>query len=111
MSQIGTLAGLPTFTDRLFPGCDARAGIEQVPLQPAETVSLRGPRLKPALSRASWLNRIKCHFWALGEFVVKNADYESWEELAGAMARHISYRNGPHRDRRLAAVERRRRVA
>ena len=25
--------------------------------------------------------------------------------------RHISYRNGPHRDRRLAEVERRRRVA
>lgn len=48
---------------------------------------------------------------ALGEFVVKNADYESWDELARAMARHISYRNGPHRDRRLAEAERRKRVA
>jgi hypothetical protein len=27
------------------------------------------------------------------------------------MADHISYRNGPHRDRRLAEVERRKRVA
>jgi len=27
------------------------------------------------------------------------------------MGRHISYRNGPHRDRRLAEAERRRRVA
>jgi hypothetical protein len=27
------------------------------------------------------------------------------------MARHISYRNGPHRDRRLAEAERRKRVA
>ena len=46
-----------------------------------------------------------------GEFVVKNADYGSWEELAGAVARHISYRNGPNRDRRLAEAERRKRVA
>ncbi len=44
---------------------------------------------------ASYLNRIECHFWGLGEFVVKNADYESWEQLSRAMAAHISYRNGP----------------
>lgn len=67
--------------------------------------------LVPAPTYASFLNRIECHFWALGEFVVKNADCESWDELAGAMARHISYRNGPHRDRRLAEAERRKRVA
>jgi transposase len=67
--------------------------------------------LVPTPTYASFLNRIECHFWALGEFVVKNADYESWNELAGAMARHISYRNGPHRDRRLAEAERRKRVA
>jgi transposase len=24
---------------------------------------------------ASFLNRIECHFWAIGEFVVNNADY------------------------------------
>lgn len=67
--------------------------------------------LVPTPTYASYLNRIECHFWALGEFVVKNADYGSWDELALAMARHISYRNGPHRDRRLAEAERRRRVA
>jgi transposase len=55
---------------------------------------------------ASFLNRIECHFWAIGEFVVKNADYPSWEELARAMADHITYRNGPHRDDRLIKAER-----
>jgi transposase len=56
---------------------------------------------------ASFLNRIECHFWAIGEFVVKNADYPHWEALAKAMADHITYRNGPHRDRRLIEAERR----
>ena len=56
---------------------------------------------------ASFLNRIECHFWAIGEFVVKNADYPNWETLAKAMADHIRYRNGPHRDRRLIQAERR----
>ncbi len=56
---------------------------------------------------ASFLNRIECHFWAIGEFVVKNADYPDWDTLAKAMAEHIRYRNGPHRDRRLIQAERR----
>ncbi len=56
---------------------------------------------------ASFLNRIECHFWAIGEFVVKNADYPSWDTLATAMAEHIRYRNGPHRDHRLIQAERR----
>jgi transposase len=56
---------------------------------------------------ASFPNRIECHFWAIGEFVVKNADYPSWDTLATAMAEHIRYRNGPHRDRRLIQAERR----
>jgi transposase len=60
---------------------------------------------------ASFLNRIECHFWAIGEFVVKNADYPDWETLATAMAEHIRYRNGPHRDRRLIQAERRLLVA
>jgi transposase len=76
-----------------------------------EWASKANMELVPTPTYASWLNRIECHFWALGEFVVKNADYEGWEQLAKAMARHISYRNGPHRDRRLAEAERRRRVA
>jgi len=56
---------------------------------------------------ASFLNRIECHFWAIGEFVVKNADYPDWDSLAKAMADHIHYRNGPHRDQRLIKAERR----
>jgi hypothetical protein len=67
--------------------------------------------LVPTPTYASYLNRIECHFWAIQEFVGKNADYESWDQFALAMARHISYRNGPHRNRRLDELERRRRVA
>jgi transposase len=60
---------------------------------------------------ASFLNRIECHFWAIGEFVIKNADYPDWDTLARAMAAHITYRNGPHRDQRLINAERRLLVA
>jgi transposase len=56
---------------------------------------------------ASFLNRIECHFWGIGEFVIKNADYPDWPTLAKAMADHIRYRNGPHRDQRLIRAERR----
>jgi transposase len=56
---------------------------------------------------ASFLNRIECHFWAIGEFVIKNADYPDWDTLTRAMATHITYRNGPHRDQRLLKAERR----
>jgi transposase len=60
---------------------------------------------------ASFLNRIECHFWAIGEFVIKNADYPDWDTLAKAMADHIRYRNGPHRDQRLIKAERRLMIA
>ena len=56
---------------------------------------------------ASFLNRIECHFWPIGEFVINNADYPNWDALAKAMADHIRYRNGPHRDQRLIKAERR----
>jgi len=55
---------------------------------------------------ASFLNRIECHFWGIGEFVIRNADYHNWDTLARAMADHIHYRNGPHRDQRLIRAER-----
>lgn len=55
---------------------------------------------------ASFLNRIECHFWGIGEFVINNADYPDWDTLARAMADHIRYRNGPHRDQRLITAER-----
>ena len=44
---------------------------------------------------ASFLNRIECHFWAIGEFVVNNADYPDWDTLAKAMADYIHLRNRP----------------
>src|SRR5437867_10548657 len=48
-------------------------------------------------THASFLNRIECHFWAIGEFVVKNADYPDWDTLARAMARahHLPQRTPP----------------
>ena len=44
--------------------------------------------------------------WGIAEFVINNADHESSGALAKAMADHIRYRNGPHRDQRLIAAER-----
>jgi transposase len=55
---------------------------------------------------ASFLNRIECHFWAINEFVVNNSDYPDWDTLRKAMADHIQYRNGPHRDERLLKAKR-----
>ena len=54
---------------------------------------------------ASYLNRIECHFGPIQEFVFNNADYLDWGAASFALARHVRYRNGPHRDRRLAAAE------
>ncbi|MCA1694354.1 MAG: hypothetical protein LC749_06300, partial [Actinobacteria bacterium] len=67
--------------------------------------------LVPTPTYASYLNRIECHFLPISEFVVKNADYLDWDTFAHALARHITYRNGPHRDRRLTELERRRQIA
>jgi transposase len=60
---------------------------------------------------ASYLNPVECHFSAITQFVVANADYLNWESFAFALARHVTYRNGDHRDRRLAAAEARHRIA
>ena len=69
------------------------------------------PELVPTPTYASFLNRIESTFGAIDEFVCKNADYLDWDAFAHALARHVSYRNGPHRDRRLAQLEARLRVA
>jgi hypothetical protein len=60
--------------------------------------------LVPTPTYASYLNRIESHFGAIGEFVVKNADYLDWDSFALAMGNHISYRNDP--DRRHQRLER-----
>jgi len=68
--------------------------------------------LVPTPTYASYLNRIESHFGAIGEFVVKNADYLDWDSFALAMAKHISYRNNPDRRRqRLERAEKRLRPA
>lgn len=68
--------------------------------------------LVPTPTYASYLNRIESHFGAIGEFVVKNADYLDWDAFGLAMAEHIRYRNDPDRRlRRVAQRERRLRLA
>jgi transposase len=68
--------------------------------------------LVPTPTYASYLNRIESHFGAIGEFVVKNADYLDWDAFAHAMAEHIRYRNDPDRRRqRLEQAEKRLRLA
>lgn len=67
--------------------------------------------LVPTPTYASYLNRIECHFAAVSEFVVKNADYPDWPTLQKAMADYICLRNGSRRDARIDLIERRKRVA
>lgn len=67
--------------------------------------------LVPTPTYASYLNPVECHFSAITQFVVANADYPNWESFAFALARHITYRNGDHRDRRLLTAENRHRIA
>jgi DDE superfamily endonuclease len=67
--------------------------------------------LVPTPTYASYLNRVGCHFLAISEFVVNNADYQHWDAFAFALARHITARNGAHRDHRLINLQRRRQIA
>jgi transposase len=60
---------------------------------------------------ASYLKPVECHFSVLTQFVVTNADYLDWDAFAFALARHITYRNGDHRDRRLATAQAKHRIA
>jgi transposase len=67
--------------------------------------------LVPTPTHASYLNRIEAHFRPINEFVVSNADYLNWDAFAHALARHIHHRNGPDRDRRITALERKLTIA
>jgi transposase len=51
--------------------------------------------LVPTPTYASHLNRIESHFGAIGEFVVKNADYLDWDSFALTLANHITHRKQP----------------
>lgn len=67
--------------------------------------------LVPTPTYASYLNPVECHFSALSQFVVCNADYLDWDAFGYALARHVRYRNTDHRDQRIAAAEARHRIA
>jgi transposase len=67
--------------------------------------------LVPTPTYASYLNRIEAHFRPINELVVSNADYLDWDAFAQALARHIQHRNGPDRDRRITALERKLTIA
>jgi hypothetical protein len=67
--------------------------------------------LVPTPTYASYLNPVECHFSPISQFVVCNADYLNWDSFNHALARHVTYRNAGHRDRRLTAIENRQRIA
>ena len=60
---------------------------------------------------ASYLNPVECHFSAITQFVVANADYLDWDAFAWALARHVQHRNGPHRAKRIRLLEARHQIA
>ena len=67
--------------------------------------------LVPTPTYASYLNPVECHFSALSESVVRNADYLDRDAFGYPLAHHIRYRNTDHRDRRIAAAEAKHRIA
>lgn len=67
--------------------------------------------LVPTPTYASYLNRIESHFRPVQEFVFNNTDYLDWNSAQRALADHITHRNGHDHDRRVAALERRHRIA
>ena len=67
--------------------------------------------LVPTPTYASYLNRIESHFRPIQEFVFNNTDYPDWDTAQRAVAAYITHRNGTDRDRRIAALERKHRIA
>ena len=67
--------------------------------------------LVPTPTYASYLNPVECHFSALSQFVVCNADYLDWDAFGYALAQHIRHRNSDHRDRRITVAETKHRIA
>jgi len=64
----------------------------------------------PTPTYAGYLNPVDCDFSAITQFVVAGADHQDWDALAYALARHLTYRKGDHRDHRLALAENRHRI-
>ena len=67
--------------------------------------------LVPTPTYASYLNRIESHFRPIQEFVFNNTDYRDWDTAQRAVADYMTHRTGADRDRRIAALERKHRIA
>jgi hypothetical protein len=67
--------------------------------------------LVPTPTYTSYLNRIESHFRPIQEFVFNNTDYRTWDTAQRALADYITHRNGRDQDRRIAALERKHRIA
>jgi hypothetical protein len=97
----------------------ARQRILLDPRQPLGQLDARHPcvrcrqriELVPTPTYASYLNRIESHFRPIQEFVFNNTDYLDRANAQRALADHITDRNGPDPDRRIAALQRRHRIA
>jgi hypothetical protein len=81
------------------------------PLRSAKFAASNKIELVPTPTYASYLNRIESHFRPIQEFVFNNTDYPDWATAQRPLADHITHRNGRDRDRRIAVLERKHRVA
>jgi len=66
-------------------------------------------RVRAAADRRQLSEAVEYHFTSISQFVACNADYLDWD--AFALARHNTYRNGEHGNRRLLAAENCHRIA
>jgi hypothetical protein len=84
------------------------------PTGPPTSASSR-PTTRSSLVRtatyASYMNRIESHFRPVQEFVFNNTDYRDRDTARRALADYVTHRNGRDQDRRIAALERRHRIA
>ena len=67
--------------------------------------------LVPTLTCASHLDRIESPFRPIQNSCFNNTDYRYWDAARCAVADYITHRNGADRDPRVAALERKHRVA
>ena len=81
------------------------------PRHPRSSPPANKIELVPTPTYASYLNRIESHFRPIQEFVFNNTDYPDWDTAQRAVADYITHRNGTDRDRRIAALERKHRIA
>ncbi|QSO52997.1 hypothetical protein JZ785_03575 [Alicyclobacillus curvatus] len=62
-------------------------------------------------TKASWMNRIECHFDPLRKFVLSGSNYSNHAELAQAIQTHIRWRNKHKRDDRILREQKKIKVA